>query len=1779
MKAKIYGISKTVVDILNEERIDIVLSTENGRTVIDGGRIMTNSVTAGAIAANSILARHIVSDSITGDKILAGEITVDHLKAGTILLPDTEYGGVIISTRGLTLDSLTNTIVINSHEGMRITNKKSAIDILSINPETGDISLNVSSLNIQTVPVATTSDVTNLEIKVESKVNADEIIASFNLSKETAKLSAARIDLNGHVTFSSFDDATVNSLNETAQKASSANSTVSEWKTTGKTTIDGGKIEADSITGNKIKARSITAEHLIATAILLPDTSYGGVKITTTGLVAESTVSKIYLDSTNGFKITNKKNNTDVFSVNPSTGDISMNVSSMTIGASKTQVATRDDVNNAITTNTSYTDSKFKIANDSISLQVKESVDSSLGKIAISGRNIWATSKTVSGYVETTTGAVVSSTAQHRIIPELFEIKADTKLIYQVWNANKIVNSVNSNRVAFFNSNQQFISNVVLPFLDGSNYQVKIIDIPATAAYVRLGAVVAATPTQDPGIKIKYEFATMPTDWSQAPEDVDKAIENSTITAKSYTDSQLTIKADEITAGVSSLRETSTALGINYFLNSDIERTSKSEFLNNPSWDMAPLIDKHGMDKYYTVSFDLKSQIAGPINVYSQNGSATKYQIGSKTISATTEYVRYSYSFRPMPGSTTDPKALLAFYGTYDSGRIPSVKNIKFELGNAATIYTKAPEDNDAKISDAILTAKSYSDSQLRLKADEINLGVRGLTTSVANVQTDIARIVNMFQDPTFSKQSPKPVAEAGITVTYDSGGMVLNNTGTVKSRAYWILSPYSLAANKTYTVKANVNSGGSGTIEMGTQGGENISSETVNQNPFWMDGTIRVKTNTAFCIYVEPGKAVRLRELYIYEGTGVANSDIANAITTANTYSDAQLKIKSDEINLNVSRKVEQSAIDASILLDKTIKDTRSVNQSPQWYQTTYPKQKVEEFKTLAILGLNTLTTGTYCKLETDVPWNDASGGKINQTAFCDIANYQRFSTSTTAWSAWVKIADQADITTALSTAKSYTDAQLSIKADEISLGVVSSINNLSTSNRNLLGNTGDFSAGLQAAGILTDEVFLNGNAVFKNAAHNSAYKDPYARRLTVITDKPKYVLSFYAKSSVNGQAMACYFYSPNTTSFAETSQGKTSTNADGTIQFNLTTTWQRYWVRWTQSQPATPKTVIIGRTFASASTASGDVFISSPMLVEGTIPTEWAAAPEDSKLNVAYSNSSDGSVDFTRTIPNDNLLTGTAFTSAKDWIAMWNAGGGTFTSTADGKKIAAIGTPQTGIGQKLGFEPSAGEVYTISFQFRGTGSATPYFIMSGGANLTFGTVNATSTTTWQTYTQRLTFPSRSETVNYFGILTNNTQWIEVKKRSIKLERSTTPSIYTPSPSEDQPTGKMKYIGYSPINSNNYADYNWNPNPSGIVQKAYSDSEDGTLHFTKVYPNENILTGTSEIYQSYSLTNWGDYVDPNTNGRALPVTPGDTYTGTVYLKASDADVRILCRTFVNADGTGTYTDHFGNTISANTEGYSTVSFTVPASRQSLNVIAVRSNSATTPTNTVQYKELKLEEGLSRTIYTPSPVDDPVQAEMQFVGTSLVGGNNPTDYNWVPNAAPLAQFNETLMKLTPEGIFASVSQSTQFSDWKETIESKPDKESVDALTDKISGLEEASDIINTKISEVTLDAGNFQIDITDKLSDATGVIADVTKYMMFDNNFLTIGEKQNKFKINITNTDMKFLQDNVAIATITGNLLQIDTAEISSSIKVGNHKIEKFKGEELITVVRYDGNA
>lgn len=125
------------------------------------------------------------------------------------------------------------------------------------------------------------------------------------------------------------------------------------------------------------------------------------------------------------------------------------------------------------------------------------------------------------------------------------------------------------------------------------------------------------------------------------------------------------------------------ALGIfrdnSLYLHSSSEITSSNEFMRYI--DLAPVIDRYGLVKYQ-LSFDIKSantSSRSTINAYMQNGSGSRYSF-FVPVPVTTKYVRQTITFTPTLSNASLSASMLAFYGDYHTGNIPSVKNVELTL-------------------------------------------------------------------------------------------------------------------------------------------------------------------------------------------------------------------------------------------------------------------------------------------------------------------------------------------------------------------------------------------------------------------------------------------------------------------------------------------------------------------------------------------------------------------------------------------------------------------------------------------------------------------------------------------------------------------------------------------------------------------------------------------------------------------------------------------------------------------------------------------------------------------------------------------------------------------------------------------------------------------------------------------------------------------------------------------------------------------------------------------
>ena len=124
-----------------------------------------------------------------------------------------------------------------------------------------------------------------------------------------------------------------------------------------------------------------------------------------------------------------------------------------------------------------------------------------------------------------------------------------------------------------------------------------------------------------------------------------------------------------------------TVFGDNSFLySSNAEITRPNEFVQY--MNLAPIIDKYGSVDY-KLSFDIKSNNVNTqnrVSVYSQNGSATRYSFTPISVSVSLDYKHHELVFKAPSPNSSQSEAWLAFYGTYGSGNIPTIKNVRLEL-------------------------------------------------------------------------------------------------------------------------------------------------------------------------------------------------------------------------------------------------------------------------------------------------------------------------------------------------------------------------------------------------------------------------------------------------------------------------------------------------------------------------------------------------------------------------------------------------------------------------------------------------------------------------------------------------------------------------------------------------------------------------------------------------------------------------------------------------------------------------------------------------------------------------------------------------------------------------------------------------------------------------------------------------------------------------------------------------------------------------------------------
>lgn len=188
---------------------------------------------------------------------------------------------------------------------------------------------------------------------------------------------------------------------------------------------------------------------------------------------------------------------------------------------------------------------------------------------------------------------------------------------------------------------------------------------------------------------VKFEKGTTPTDWTPAPEDVDNAIENITVSGRN-------LLKDSEKIGSSWTIQNGTNSNGTVTLTRTTAETRIYQMPANGYWTWEPSTE-------YVASIEAKGNAGGELLQFACNGGGTvTYNNTNPTI--TTSWKRYSMSF--VTGTSVSTGSMSFLNGTNNS--TIQVRKPKLEKGNKATDWSPAPEDT----SEAIEKAQSSADGK-----------------------------------------------------------------------------------------------------------------------------------------------------------------------------------------------------------------------------------------------------------------------------------------------------------------------------------------------------------------------------------------------------------------------------------------------------------------------------------------------------------------------------------------------------------------------------------------------------------------------------------------------------------------------------------------------------------------------------------------------------------------------------------------------------------------------------------------------------------------------------------------------------------------------------------------------------------------------------------------------------------------------------------------------------------------------------------------------------------
>lgn len=342
-----------------------------------------------------------------------------------------------------------------------------------------------------------------------------------------------------------------------------------------------------------------------------------------------------------------------------------------------------------------------------------------------------------------------------------------------------------------------------------------------------------------------------------------------------------------------------------------------------------------------------------------------------------------------------------------------------------------------------------------------------------------------------------------------------------------------------------------------------------------------------------------------------------------------------------------------------------------------------------------------------------------------------------------------------------------------------------------------------------------------------------------------------------------------------------------------------------------------------------------------------------------------------------------------------------------------------------------------------------------------------------------------------------------------------------------------------------------WRPHPEDArTYKAWANSSDGTIDFTRVYPNENLLL---ESNQSVTTSTY--------NMKEYPLAD-DTLTAT-------DDVVITIKGALGADRIGFIAHNSGgssaiggNLIHLGDGIYQRKAKWNPTGGSSfLRIYQVASTG--TSSSTIEW--IKLERGATPTTYTTNTADSLTGSVMQYIGFSPLDSNNPSEYEWIINP----EYTKALSE--------------------ESLTNKADKGEIDdinnALGDKVDnatfkGVQEIAEEFAQSYKAFVSDDGKHKKDLEElekrielmilDLGDKVLKLDFINSYMTAGSEGFLIGSKDSSIKMLLSNNSLIFVDGGTKVAEFSGQSFTIERGSILKDVQIGEHKVSKFGNGQTV---------